>query len=163
MSIRWTKKEDCQMRLFGSIANGDFAYYREDLKAKLKRWKKLIEQHSLTKESTTLAGGRYYFFEKPAYLTQFDTNIEALEYLIKKIEFLRQTFGFTTSLIVKRAITKCYYFFYCDSYNDLLNNLYESNELDYDTKMKLKEIREMISELKKLVSEAVVILEKEEK
>jgi hypothetical protein len=78
-------KELKQARLYASVASENESYLKEDLYRKLEDWKEIIERLKINEESYCPAGGKYYFFEKPFYLKQFNTNLEALTYLVFKL------------------------------------------------------------------------------
>ena len=82
---KFTKEELKQIKLYASMASGSLEYFRDNLTQKLLEWREVIKRLNINENSPCPAGGRYYYFENPSYLTQFRTNIEALEYLVKKL------------------------------------------------------------------------------
>jgi len=88
--MKLTKGEEKQARLYSSIATGSYEYMAKDLARQLEQWGRIIRRLRINETSICPAGGKYYYFEKPSYLTEFDTNIEALAYLANKLKRLQR-------------------------------------------------------------------------
>jgi len=83
--MRLLKKELRQIELYSTVYHTSLDGYYKDLRSRLEDWERKIKS-GINDKTPSPAGGKWYIFERPAYLSQFNYNIDALRYLVRKLE-----------------------------------------------------------------------------